>query len=522
MDGKGSRGHSSGDERRRHDTFMKNGRKVIHYLRTHIQALLASILVIGLVALLFGVFSQFQAPVISTSPAGETSIGYSTFVAQVRSGNMLAVAIRGSDLQGLLANPLTQTANAAQPTTTASQRNADFATFSRFVGAGSSWANTPQTPAIDQARLVYSRMPSTGDEALMPLLVSKQVTVSTLPPAQSPLWLSLIWRIIPFLFLTLILGFMLFPRNNKGRSTRGLDERFSQMGKSKARRFEKGNEVLTQKRPTEQSSSANKSDSAFNMNKASGTTTARKRLEPPVTFADVAGIDEVREELEEIVQYLRSPDRYSRLGAKIPRGALLVGPPGTGKTLLARAVAGEAGVPFFSLSASEFVEMFVGVGASRVRDLFTQAKAAAPAIVFIDELDAVGRRRGAGVGAVNDEREQTLNQLLVEMDGFDERENVIVLAATNRPDVLDPALLRPGRFDRRVEVALPDRRGREGILRIHTRKLPLASDVDLGVLARSTTGLSGADIASLCNEATLIAARRNRSQVTMTDFIEAQ
>ncbi|HLY37450.1 MAG TPA: ATP-dependent zinc metalloprotease FtsH [Candidatus Binatia bacterium] len=243
---------------------------------------------------------------------------------------------------------------------------------------------------------------------------------------------------------------------------------------------------------------------------------------PQVTFEDVAGADEAKADLEEEVDFLRHPQKYHDLGARIPRGVLLVGPPGTGKTLLARAVAGEAGVPFFSLSASEFVEMFVGVGASRVRDLFTQAKAAAPAIVFIDELDAVGRRRGAGVGAVNDEREQTLNQLLVEMDGFDERENVIVLAATNRPDVLDPALLRPGRFDRRVEVGLPDRRGREGILRIHTRKLPLAADVDLGVLARSTTGLSGADIASLCNEATLIAARKNRSQVTMGDFIEAQ
>src|SRR5262245_60872620 len=243
---------------------------------------------------------------------------------------------------------------------------------------------------------------------------------------------------------------------------------------------------------------------------------------PQVTFGDVAGADEAKADLQEEVDFLRHPQKYHDLGGRIPRGVLLVGPPGTGKTLLARAVAGEAGVPFFSLSASEFVEMFVGVGASRVRDLFTQAKSAAPAIVFIDELDAVGRRRGAGVGAVNDEREQTLNQLLVEMDGFDERQDVIVLAATNRPDVLDPALLRPGRFDRRVEVALPDRRGREGIFRIHTRKLPLAADVDLGVLARSTTGLSGADIANLCNEATLIAARKNRPQGTMVDFIEAQ
>jgi len=209
------------------------------------------------------------------------------------------------------------------------------------------------------------------------------------------------------------------------------------------------------------------------------------------------------------------------IGARIPRGVLLVGPPGTGKTLLARAVAGEAGVPFFSISGSEFVEMFVGVGASRVRDLFTQAKAAQPSIVFVDELDAVGRRRGAGVGAVNDEREQTLNQLLVEMDGFDERQQVILLAATNRPDVLDPALLRPGRFDRQVVVPLPDWRGREGILRIHTNHLRLAAGVDLERLARTATGLSGADLANLCNEAALGAARHNRTEVTMEDFEQA-
>jgi cell division protease FtsH len=243
---------------------------------------------------------------------------------------------------------------------------------------------------------------------------------------------------------------------------------------------------------------------------------------PQVTFDDVAGADEAKAELQEEVDFLRHPQKYHDLGARIPRGVLLVGPPGTGKTLLARAVAGEAGVPFFSLSGSEFVEMFVGVGASRVRDLFAQAKAAAPAIVFIDELDAVGRRRGAGFGAVNDEREQTLNQLLVEMDGFDERHEVIVLAATNRPDVLDPALLRPGRFDRKVEVGLPDRKGREGILRIHTRRLRLAPDVALDQLARATTGLSGADLANLCNEAALLAARAGRSEVTMADFSEAE
>jgi cell division protease FtsH len=243
---------------------------------------------------------------------------------------------------------------------------------------------------------------------------------------------------------------------------------------------------------------------------------------PDVTFDDVAGADEAKLELQEVVDFLRNPGKYHDLGARIPRGVLLVGNPGTGKTLLSRAVAGEAGVPFFNISASEFVEMFVGVGASRVRDLFDQAKAAAPAIVFIDELDAVGRRRGSGLGAVNDEREQTLNQLLVEMDGFDERHETIVIAATNRPDVLDPALLRPGRFDRQVMVGLPDRKGREGILRIHTRHLTLAPDVDLELLARTTTGLSGADLANLCNEAALTAARHNHQQVTLSDFEEAQ
>ncbi len=243
---------------------------------------------------------------------------------------------------------------------------------------------------------------------------------------------------------------------------------------------------------------------------------------PGVTFEDVAGCDEAKLELLAEVDFLRRPEKFHALGARIPRGVLLVGPPGTGKTLLARAVAGEAGVPFFSLSASEFVEIFVGVGASRVRDLFAKAKAAAPAILFIDELDAVGRRRGAGMGTVNDEREQTLNQLLVEMDGFDERQDVIVLAATNRPDVLDRALLRPGRFDRQVEVPLPDRGGREAILRIHSRRLPLAASVDLGTVASGTPGFSGADLANLCNEAALLAARADRREVTAADFQESQ
>jgi cell division protease FtsH len=241
-----------------------------------------------------------------------------------------------------------------------------------------------------------------------------------------------------------------------------------------------------------------------------------------VTFDDVAGIDEAKDELEEIVEFLRNPQKFSRLGGKIPKGALLVGPPGTGKTLLARAIAGEAGVPFFTISGSDFVEMFVGVGASRVRDMFDQAKKNAPCIVFIDEIDAVGRSRGVGYGGGNDEREQTLNQLLVEMDGFEANEGIIIIAATNRPDVLDPALLRPGRFDRQVQVPNPDIKGREKILGVHARKVPLAANVDLRIIARGTPGFSGADLANLVNEAALMAARNNRRFVTMDDFENAK
>ena len=241
-----------------------------------------------------------------------------------------------------------------------------------------------------------------------------------------------------------------------------------------------------------------------------------------VTFADVAGCDESKQELEEVIDFLKDPGKFQRLGGKIPKGVLLVGPPGTGKTLLAKAVAGEADVPFFSISGSDFVEMFVGVGASRVRDMFAQAKKNSPCLLFIDEIDAVGRHRGAGLGGGNDEREQTLNQLLVEMDGFDENENVILIAATNRPDVLDPALLRPGRFDRQVVVPNPDVKGREEILKVHVRKVPLAKDVNLAVVARGTPGFSGADLANLVNEAALLAARRNKRKVTSKDFDDAK
>jgi cell division protease FtsH len=342
-------------------------------------------------------------------------------------------------------------------------------------------ATPASSPTPTPAPQTYSAFSTTfpdvvGDPNLMSLLDNHGVVVNVVPPP-SPFWSTVIANGLPLLLLVLVMVWM-------GRqATKGQANVFG-FGRSKARRY-------TEDRPT-------------------------------VTFKDVAGADEAKQELQEVVDFLKEPKKYHDLGARIPRGVLLVGPPGTGKTLMARAVAGEAGVPFFSISASEFVEMFVGVGASRVRDLFEQAKTSAPAIVFIDEMDAVGRRRGAGVGNVNDEREQTLNQLLVEMDGFDEHHEVIILAATNRPDVLDPALLRPGRFDRQVVVGIPDRQGREGILRIHTQNLRLDQDVDLAILARTTTGFSGADLANLCNEAALVAARHNHDRVTMADFEEAE
>src|ERR1700741_2656958 len=255
---------------------------------------------------------------------------------------------------------------------------------------------------------------------------------------------------------------------------------------------------------------------ALNFGKSRARMLARDKNK--ITFRDVAGVEEAKDEVQELVEFLREPKKFQKLGGRIPKGVLRFGPPGTGKTLLARAIAGEADVPFFSISGSDFVELFVGVGASRVRDMFEQGKKSAPCIIFIDEIDAVGRHRGHGVGGGHDEREQTLNALLVEMDGIESNEGVILIAATNRPDVLDPALLRPGRFDRRVVVSRPDVKGREGILAVHVRKIPLADDVDISVIARSTPGFSGADLANLVNEAALLAARRNKEKVEMSDF----
>jgi cell division protease FtsH len=312
--------------------------------------------------------------------------------------------------------------------------------------------------------------------ALIDKLNDKGVVITGEKPSNSP-WLAALVSWAPFLFL---IGFWIFfMRQMQSGGNKALS-----FGKSRARLL-----------------------------------TAHQKK---VTFKDVAGVEEAKEELQEIIDFLKEPQKFQKLGGRIPKGVLLVGPPGTGKTLLARAIAGEANVPFFSISGSDFVEMFVGVGASRVRDLFEQGKKNAPCIIFIDEIDAVGRHRGAGLGGGHDEREQTLNQLLVEMDGFESNEGVILIAATNRPDVLDPALLRPGRFDRRVVVARPDVRGREGILAVHVRKIPLADDVDISVIARSTPGFSGADLANLVNEAALNAAGLNQKTVTQEDFETAK
>jgi cell division protease FtsH len=315
------------------------------------------------------------------------------------------------------------------------------------------------------------------DPAMIQRLKEKGVTINAKPPAESPWYMSVLVSWFPM--IVLIGVWIFFMRQMQSGGGKAMS-----FGKSRARLLSDQQEK--------------------------------------VTFEDVAGIDEAKEELGEIVDFLRDPKKYTRLGGRIPKGVLLMGPPGTGKTLLARAIAGEAGVPFFSISGSDFVEMFVGVGASRVRDLFVQGKKNAPCIIFIDEIDAVGRHRGAGLGGGHDEREQTLNQLLVEMDGFESNEGVILISATNRPDVLDPALLRPGRFDRQVVVSLPDIRGREKILRVHMKRTPVASDVNPIVLAKGTPGFSGADLENLVNEAALLAAKRNKERLDMFDFEDAK
>ena len=358
------------------------------------------------------------------------------------------------------------------------QRNETSASFSEFVA----WVDSGQVARVVITGNEISGITKTNEsfrttsppqyEGLANRLIERNVIVDVKEPTGSP-WVTVLSYWAPIL---LMIGFWVFFM------------RQVQSG---------GNKALS-----------------FGKSKAKLSSSAQKK----VTFRDVAGVDEAKEELQEIIDFLKEPQKFQKLGGRIPKGVLLMGPPGTGKTLLARAVAGEANVPFFSISGSDFVEMFVGVGASRVRDLFEQGKKNAPCIIFIDEIDAVGRHRGAGLGGGHDEREQTLNQLLVEMDGFESNEGVILMAATNRPDVLDPALLRPGRFDRRVIVNRPDVKGREGILSVHTRKIPLSDDVDIRVLARGTAGFSGADLANLVNEAALNAARFNQKVVRMADF----
>ncbi|HEX4870235.1 MAG TPA: ATP-dependent zinc metalloprotease FtsH [Moraxellaceae bacterium] len=323
--------------------------------------------------------------------------------------------------------------------------------------------------------------PPVQDDRLVPTLLDKKVVVEGAAPEQQSVWMQLLVASFPVLLIVVL--FMFFMRQMQGGAGGGRGGPMT-FGKSRARLLSE-DQIKT-------------------------------------TFADVAGCDEAKEDVKEIVEFLRDPGKFQKLGGKIPRGILMVGPPGTGKTLLAKSIAGEAKVPFFSISGSDFVEMFVGVGASRVRDMFEQAKKQAPCIIFIDEIDAVGRHRGAGLGGGHDEREQTLNQLLVEMDGFETNDGIIVIAATNRPDVLDNALLRPGRFDRQVVVGLPDIRGREQILKVHMRKVPLGDDVDPAVIARGTPGFSGADLANLVNEAALFAARGNKKVVSMHEFEQAK
>jgi cell division protease FtsH len=491
---------------------------VLTFLKTHKQAIFTGVLLVMVIGLIFGVVSQLQAPSTNTSPNGVTLISYSTFLEQVKTGNVQAVTLQGNDINGLLITPLSrhQTLIATQAATaSASKMTADFAAWSRYVGSGySSWPSTSTSPLVDPARAVFTHLPGSGDANLMPVLLSHNIVLNTLPVAQPPMWMGLLWRFVPLLFLGLILLLILAPKNST-RSNRSMDDRVTQFGKSRARRFDRTTETKQTRMGPDKFASSNSV-------KSNGVSPAKNRttLEPQVTFEDVAGIDEVRTELEEIVQFLRGPERYGRLGARIPRGALLVGPPGTGKTLLAKAVAGEAGVPFFSMSASEFVEMFVGVGASRVRDLFNQARQSAPCVVFIDEIDAVGRKRSMRISG-NDERDQTLNQLLVELDGFDGHKAVVVLAATNRVDILDKALLRPGRFDRHITVSHPDRVGREAILKVHTRFTPLHEEVSLERLSRLTTGMTGADLANLVNEAALCAARQNLEHITHDCFEDA-
>lgn len=459
----------------------------------HKQLLLTGVLLTALLMLLFGVFSQLPPPNITVQTTDATTIDYSTFLAQIRAGNVVSVSFQDQNMEGILVRPLSSSQVTSPPQTKITPGIA--------------------TPSLDPVQQVSTRLPRSGDAALMPLLESKHVAVTILPSAQLPQWVSLLWKFLPFLFLLWMLIWFLSPQRS-AQSPGPVDD---------DKHIKQIRYYSEPERRDSQAPEPSSDDTSSRNTSAQVRTSSSVRPElapPPVTFADVAGIDEVRQEVQELVQFLRAPQRFERLGARIPRGALLVGPPGTGKTLLAKAVAGEARVPFFSVSASAFVEMYIGMGASRVRTLFQQARHNAPCVIFLDELDAVGRKRSLGMSG-NDERDQTLNQLLVELDGFAARQSIVVLAATNRADILDPALLRPGRFDRHISVSLPDRAGRQAILQVHTRHTPLHEEVSLERLARLTTGMSGADLANLVNEAALCAARRNLKNITSACFEQA-
>jgi cell division protease FtsH len=418
-----------------------------------------------------------------TRPNPYLTSSYTFFRQQVEAGNVAQITSKGDTIQGVFRHAVTARQAAADASGAASGSGASGAAASGAAASGAAASDSGAAGSGSGGKAFtrfQTQLPAFGTNDLLALLTAKGVVVSAKPPASgTPLWETLLLYFGPALLFIAI--FVYFGR----RAAAAGGGMLSAFGRSRARRYEPSQQQRT-------------------------------------TFADVAGIDEAKAELSEVVDFLREPDRYRRLGARIPRGVLLSGVPGTGKTLLARAVAGEAQVPFFWLSASEFVEVLVGVGASRVRDLFSQAKAAAPAIIFIDELDAIGRARSSGVSlGGNDEREQTLNQILTEMDGFTGTEGVIVMAATNRAEVLDPALLRPGRFDRRVTVSPPDAQGRAAILRVHARDVPLAPDVDLEGVASQTPGMVGADLANLVNEAALLAARRGHERVRQRDFSDA-
>jgi len=402
---------------------------------------------------------------------GSTVVNYSAFLNQVQTGNVSDVTLQDRNVTGTF-----KTAVKVQNGDVVSGPGVSAATP---TAAPTATAGSAATAAAKTVTNFKTSLPVVENPTLLPLLQQQNVKVNVKGTDSGGFASLLLNLLISLLPLALFIGLAVFLGRQVTRGQQGI----MGFGKTQAR--------------------------------------VHDAERPQVTFGDVAGEDEAKLELTEVVDFLKNPGKYHLLGARLPRGVLLIGPPGTGKTLLAKAVAGESGVPFFSVSASEFVEMFVGVGASRVRDLFNKAKAAAPAIVYVDEIDAVGRQRFAGLGGGNDEREQTLNQLLVEMDGFDPKQEVVVLASTNRPDVLDPALLRPGRFDRQVTVGLPDRKGREAILKIHSRGLPLAPDVNLNRVAQSTPGFAGADLANLVNEAALHAARINRQQIFASDFSEA-